>query len=197
MKVQTIQPTPNPNAFKFLLDRQILAGTRDFASPDDARQDPLATAIFALPGVEGVFYCENFVTVSMTASADWRAVAEQVTGILESHYVEDQPAATANPTNATEPTKATETTDDSELVLPKGEDLELLQKINDLLDDRVRPALAGDGGGLEVLRLEGKTVLIRYQGACGSCPSSIQGTLMAIQNMLQQEVDEELAVVPA
>ncbi len=66
--------------------------------------------------------------------------------------------------------------------------------INSLLDDRVRPALAGDGGGLQVMGLEGKTLFIRYQGACGSCPSSTAGTLMAIQRLLQSEVDEELVV---
>jgi Fe-S cluster biogenesis protein NfuA len=80
--------------------------------------------------------------------------------------------------------------------LPKGGDVALLQQINALLDDRVRPALAGDGGGLQVLGLEGKTLFIRYQGACGSCPSSSAGTLMAIQNLLQAEVDEALVVTP-
>jgi len=78
--------------------------------------------------------------------------------------------------------------------LPKGGDPAILAKINLLLDDRVRPALAGDGGGLEVLGLEGKTLLIRYQGACGSCPSSAAGTLSAIQNLLQSEVDDEMVV---
>ncbi len=194
MKVQTIQPTPNPNAFKFLLDQRVHEGTLDFASVEAARSDPLAQAIFAVPGVENVFYCDDVVTVSMTASADWRAVADQVTGILESHYVEDSPAnaqtSTAEPESSGQDTEA-------DLQLPQGMDLELLQKVNDILDDRVRPALAGDGGGLEVLSVEGKTVTIRYQGACGSCPSSIQGTLMAIQNLLQSEVDAELAVVSA
>ena len=66
-----------------------------------------------------------------------------------------------------------------------------------MLDDRVRPALAGDGGGLEIIGLTDKTLQIRYQGACGTCPSSIAGTLMAIQNLLQTEIDEELTVVPA
>ena len=100
----------------------------------------------------------------------------------------DVPSAAAEP--ATNGERA-------EPALPQGADLELLQKINTILDDRVRPALAGDGGGLEILGLEGKTVTIRYQGACGTCPSSIQGTLIAIQNLLQSEVDAELAVVPA
>jgi Fe-S cluster biogenesis protein NfuA len=74
------------------------------------------------------------------------------------------------------------------------ENTDVMAKINALLDDRVRPALAGDGGGLQVMGLEGKTLFIRYQGACGSCPSSSAGTLMAIQRLLQAEIDEELVV---
>lgn len=189
MKVQNIQPTPNPNAFKFLLDRTILDGSRDYPNAGHARQDPLAQAIFAVPGVESVYYSADFVTVTMDAAADWRTVAEQVTGILESHHIDDVPGDASSP--------AATTSERSEPTLPQGADLDLLQKINELLDDRVRPALAGDGGGLEILGLEGKTVTIRYQGACGTCPSSIQGTLIAIQNLLQSEVDADLAVVPA
>ena len=192
MKVQSIQPTPNPNAFKFLLDRKIHAGTRDYPSAESARTDPLAQAIFAVPSVENVFYCDDVVTVSMDAAADWRAVADQVSAILESHYVEDTPVAA--PAAADGPGAAD---GNDQLQLAQGTDLALLQQINTILDDRVRPALAGDGGGLEVLSIEGKTVTIRYQGACGSCPSSIQGTLQAIQSLLQSEVDADLAVVSA
>ena len=72
---------------------------------------------------------------------------------------------------------------------------EKLKLINDLLDKRVRPALAGDGGGLEVLALKDKTLTIRYQGACGTCPSAIQGTLVAIENLLKREVDPSMEVI--
>lgn len=184
MKVQSIQPTPNPNAFKFLLDAQVVqAGqTLSYSQPEDARQDVLAQGLFAIPGVETLFFCENFVTVSMTAAADWRAVAEQVTRQLESHEISEPKSA---------PTPEGDNPLDR---LPKGGDPEMMSRINALLDDRVRPALAGDGGGLEVLGLEGKTLFIRYQGACGSCPSSTAGTLMAIQNLLQSEIDDEMVV---
>jgi Fe-S cluster biogenesis protein NfuA len=91
---------------------------------------------------------------------------------------------------ATGPTHA----EDPLATIPKGGDPEMLARINSLLDDRVRPALAGDGGGLQVMGMEGKTIFIKYQGACGSCPSSTSGTLMAIQNLLQAEIDEELVV---
>lgn len=186
MKVQSIQPTPNPNAFKFLVDQPLAKSgqTVAYAKPEQARTDVLAQGMFAIPGVETLFFCENFVTVSMTAKADWRAVAEQVTRLLESHIVDAPAAHGVAPDAAVDPLAT----------LPKGGDPEILAKINTLLDDRVRPALAGDGGGLQVMGLEGKTLFIRYQGACGSCPSSTSGTLMAIQNLLQAEIDEELVV---
>lgn len=187
MKVQSIQPTPNPNAFKFLVDRPLAKSgqTLAYSAPEQARKDVLAQGMFAIPGVETLFFCDNFVTVSMTAKADWRAVAEQVTRLLESHIGEqDAAAAPLAATHEGDPLAS----------LPKGGDPAILAKINHLLDDRVRPALAGDGGGLQVMGLEGKTLFIRYQGACGSCPSSTSGTLMAIQNLLQAEIDEELVV---
>ena len=189
MKVTSIQPTPNPNAFKFLVDRPMAkpGQTRAYGKPEQAQKDVLAQGMFAVPGVETLFFCDNFVTVSMVADADWRAVAEQITKLLESH-IDDEAGDDGRDT-------APAGGDDDPLAkLPKGGDPAVLAKINALLDDRVRPALAGDGGGLQVMGLEGKTLFIRYEGACGSCPSSTAGTLMAIQNLLQSEVDDELVV---
>ena len=193
MNVTSIQPTPNPNAFKFLCDRPLVPKglTRSYGAPEDARTDVLAQAMFAIPGVETLFFCENFATVSMTPQADWRQVAEQVTRLLETHEPEIDAAAAAAGAEATAPER------DPLAFLPKGGDPQLLARINQLLDDRVRPALQGDGGGLQVMGLEGKTLFIRYQGACGSCPSSTAGTLMAIQNLLQAEVDDEMVVTMA
>jgi Fe-S cluster biogenesis protein NfuA len=194
MNVTSIQPTPNPNAFKFLCDRPLVqkGQTRSYGKPEDARADVLAQAMFAIPGVETLFFCENFATVSMTGQADWRQVAEQVTRLLETHEPELDGSA-AGATDA--PGTAAER--DPLASLPKGGDPQMLARINQLLDDRVRPALAGDGGGLQVMGLEGKTLFIKYQGACGSCPSSTAGTLMAIQNLLQAEVDDEMVVTMA
>ena len=188
MNVLSIQPTPNPNAFKFVVDQILHHGTKNFANAEEAASHELATEMFGIDGVAGLFLCDKFVTVTMTLEADWRAVHEQITKILEG----------ASGTSDAPPTgDAAETTvgfDPSHLA---PEDQELLGKINEILDDRVRPALAGDGGGLQVIGLDGKTLMIRYEGACGSCPSSIAGTLVAIQNLLQSEVDETLAVVSA
>jgi Fe-S cluster biogenesis protein NfuA len=182
MKVTSVQPTPNPNALKFVLDRRILsAGVRNYARAAEAAGDPLAAQLFAISGIETVFLCDNFVTISMLPSADWRGVHDAVVKLLDG-YQGEMPTAgevEAAPAPVSEADRA------------------LLEQINALLDDRVRPALAGDGGGLEVVGLHGKSLRIRYQGACGSCPSSIAGTLQAIQNLLQTEVDEALTVVPA
>ncbi len=185
MKVLSVQPTPNPNAFKFVLDGQLLAsGVKNYARAEEAKGDALAEPVFAIEGVETVFICDNFVTVSMVASADWRAVHDAVVKVLEEAEAPALDPAGAAPAEA--PVGS----------VPTGNgDPELLAKIVDLLDDRVRPALAGDGGGLEVMALEGKTLHIRYQGACGSCPSSVAGTLHAIQSLIQTEVDEEVEVI--
>lgn len=188
MQVQSIQPTPNPNAFKFVVDAVLFDGTKNYTSASQAAGHELAEKMFAVKDVDTLFFCDRFVTVTMTAEADWRAVHEEITRILEASEGV-APAVTAAPagTESTGP-------DTSNL---SQDDLAMLEQINSVLDDRVRPALAGDGGGLEVLSLTGKTLQIRYQGACGSCPSSIHGTLMAIQNLLQSEVDADLSVVPA
>jgi Fe-S cluster biogenesis protein NfuA len=188
VQVQSIQPTPNPNAFKFVVDGILYAGTKSYATSTEAAGHALAETLFAIDGVDTLFFCDRFVTVSMKASADWRLVHEQATRALEAYQPDGDAPADASP----EASESAASFDSSAL---DESERELLQRIDEVLDDRIRPALAGDGGGLEVVGLDGKTLQIRYQGACGSCPSSIAGTLMAIQNMLQAEVDEELSVV--
>ncbi|MCA8943863.1 MAG: NifU family protein [Planctomycetes bacterium] len=183
MKVVSIQPTPNPNAFKFVLDEVACRGTKNYGAPSEVEDHPLASDIFAIDGVERVFFCDAFITVSMTPDADWRAVHEATTRTIEA-----APSGAFDSGTGRSASPSLEGLSETE-----GE---MLERINALLDDRVRPALAGDGGGLEVLGLEGKTLHIRYEGACGSCPSSVTGTLMAIENLLQAEVDADLSVIP-
>jgi len=183
MKVQSVQPTPNPNALKFIVDNTVIEnGSLDYSNEQEVSDDPLAQSLFSIAGIASLFFCENFVTITMTDSADWRAVNDAVIKCLDDFDG-------ASPRNIANNTA-------SEAATPPG-DPQLLERINGILDERIRPALAGDGGGLEILGLDGKTLTIRYQGACGSCPSSIQGTLMAIQGLLQSEVDAELSVIPA
>ena len=183
MKVQSVQPTPNPNALKFIVDSAVIdSGSRDYAEAQAASGDPLAEELFAIAGIASLYFCENFITVTMGDSADWRAVNDAVIKCLDG-FTGASPRADSAEAPATS--------------AAANGDPQMLGRINEILDERIRPALAGDGGGLEVLGLDGKTLTIRYQGACGSCPSSIQGTLMAIQGLLQSEVDEELSVISA
>jgi Fe-S cluster biogenesis protein NfuA len=174
MKVMNFEPTPNPNAMKFNVDGKLIeGGSRSYDTPAAADGDPLATALFQLGQVVSIFYMPGFVTVTKVEGVAWSNLAPMIARTIES--VDLTPVAS----------------DQSAGVGGEGG---LMDKINRVLDQQIRPALAGDGGGLEVVALEGKNLQIRYQGACGSCPSSIAGTLAAIQNLLQAEVDEALVV---
>ena len=177
MKVLNFEPTPNPNAMKFNVDgRLIEGGSRSFDTPSAADGDRLASSLFALGRVTSVFYMPGFVTVNKQNEADWGSLAPAVARVIET------------------------TADGLSQVAAAGSQASgdvVLDRINAVIDAQIRPALAGDGGGLEVVSLEGTTLTIRYQGACGSCPSSIAGTLAAIQNLLQAEVDERLTVLAA
>ena len=176
MKVLNFEPTPNPNAMKFNVDgRLIEGGSRSFDTPSAAEGDHLAASLFQLERVTSVFYMPGFVTVNKLPDADWGSLAPAVARVIE----------TAAPAEGAG-TGAAASTGDA-----------MLDRINQVIDQQIRPALAGDGGGLEIVSLEGKQLVIRYQGACGSCPSSIAGTLAAIQNLLQAEVDEGLTVSAA
>lgn len=177
--VQDVDLTPNPQALKFILNEKLLnRETRNFQSKEEAQNDPLAKGIFEIIGVVSVFYMDKFITIEKEPSAQW--------GQIQRPFVE----FIKNFDKTLIPPEA-------EPVVSKEEETELLKKINDILDMRVRPALAGDGGGLQVMGLDGYILKIRYQGACGSCPSSIRGTLVAIENLLRREMNQPIEVVSA
>lgn len=177
MKITAVEMTPNPNARKFVLSESVLeSGSLQYESVAAAEADPLATAIFALPGVSSVFFMDNFVTVDRT-QGDWDEVGSALARALE----EGLRPGLSGAEGSTE----------------AGGDEALLARINSVLDEMVRPALAGDGGGLKVIGLRGHDLYIHYQGACGSCPSATAGTMYAIQNLLRAEVHEELNVIAA
>ena len=179
LMVEDVDLTPNPHALKFILNERLLnLETRHFANKQEAEGDPLAKGIFEIEGVASVFYMDKFVTIEKTPDADWSNVQRPFINFLKSFDVNLIPKENNDNTldeNASE----------------------LLKQINEILDTRVRPALAGDGGGLEVLGLQGNTVKIRYQGACGSCPTSISGTLQAIEALLQRDINPAIQVVAA
>ena len=183
-KISDIQETPNPNAVKFILREPVTNGVgRQFASNDQAESDPLAKSLFDIGSVVSVFYMDNMVTVEKEDSADWDELLPTLAVPIRA--AQSVVPAASNGAAAVGGAIAAVTSDDPRLL-----------KINEILDERVRPYLMGDGGYLEIIDLKDHTLSIRYQGACGSCPSSLTGTLMAIESMLKTEVDPELEVVP-
>lgn len=177
--VEDVDLTPNPHALKFILNKKLLNyETRQYPDRDSAKNDPFAAGILELNGVVSVFYMDKFVTIEKAPDANWGQIQRPFIEFLKKFDSELIPEE-----NVKAPTAEEENM--------------LLKKINELLDQKVRPALAGDGGGLEVLGIDGFTVKIRYQGACGSCPSSISGTLMAIEGLLRRDVNPSIEVVAA
>jgi Fe-S cluster biogenesis protein NfuA len=178
-KVINIEPTPNPDALKFILQRPLLrSGVRSFRDFASAVGDPLGSALFALGHVTSVFYMDRFVTVNKEPSAEWSDLIDGVCETIEAQEVQE-PADGAQPG-----APASAATQD-----------EKLRRIHEILDTRVRPGLAGDGGGVEVVAFDGTTLEISYHGACGSCPSASGGTLHYIEGLLQDEVDPAIRVI--
>ena len=178
-KIDDIEETPNPNAVKFILKEPVTSGApRSFQSAVQAESDRLAKSLFDVGDVQSVFYMDRMITVEKDDMTDWDELLPKLAAPIR--------AAEAVTTTAPPPRDSSTqvTSDDPRLV-----------QINSILDERIRPALAGDGGWLEVISLEGDVLTIHYQGACGSCPSASSGTLMAIEGMIKQEVDPDIEVV--
>lgn len=176
-KVINIEPTPNPDALKFIVQKPLLRnGTRSFKDFAAAVGDPLASAVFALGNVTSVFYMDRFVTVNKESGSEWSSLIDPICEAIEELKLEE------------------EVSGDVAAKL-EGDANAKLARINELLDKRIRPGLAGDGGGLEVIDFDGETLQISYHGACGSCPSSTTGTLSFIEGLLQDEIDPNLRVI--
>ncbi len=181
-KISDIEETPNPNAVKFILREPVSNGVaRQYGSAELAENDPLAKSLFDVGHVVSVFYMDRMITVEKDDEGDWDDLLPALAVPIRASEAVNSAAAAAAAVGG--PIAAV-TSDDPRLL-----------RINEILDEKVRPALMGDGGYLEVLGLQEHTLSIRYQGACGSCPSSLTGTLMAIESMLKQEVDPELEVI--
>jgi Fe-S cluster biogenesis protein NfuA len=184
-KISDIEETPNPNAVKFILREPVSNGVaRQYGSAELAESDPLAKSLFDVGHVVSVFYMDRMITVEKDDEGDWDDLLPALAVPIRAAEAVNSSAAAAAAGAAVGGAIGALTSDDPRLL-----------KINEILDEKVRPALMGDGGYLEVLGLTEHTLSIRYQGACGSCPSSLTGTLMAIEGMLKQEVDPELEVI--
>ncbi len=182
-KISDIEETPNPNAVKFILKEPVSNGTaHQFASSEAAQTDALAKSLFDVGQVVSVFYMDRMITVEKEEFADWDDLLPELAVPIRAAESTGNGAAAAAAVGGSI-AAAVESSD------PR------IVRINEILDEKVRPALAGDGGWLEVMGLADHTLTIRYQGACGSCPSSLSGTLMAIEGMLRQEIDPELEVI--
>jgi Fe-S cluster biogenesis protein NfuA len=185
-KIADIQETPNPNAVKFILKEPVSNGTsHSFKNAEEAAADAFAKSIFDVGNVESVFYMDKMVTVEKTDEEEWDE-------ILPALAVPIRAADSVRSANGNGRSAASAV---GGAIAAAASDDPRLAEINDLLDERIRPYLAGDGGWLEVVGLEGSRLSIRYEGACGSCPSSLTGTLMAIENMIRDQIDPELEVV--
>ena len=186
-KIAEIEPTPNPNAMKFVLKEPLTWGiSRSYENAEQAKDDPLASRLFDIEHVTSVFYVDHWITVTQDGQADWQELMRQLA-------VPIREAPTADAQTAQLVAQSGVTTDTSKL---SDADKERLDKINAVLDEQVRPYLQGDGGDLHVLGLEGNRLTVHYQGACGSCPSSISGTLTGIENLVKQiEPDIEVVAV--
>ena len=173
--------TPNPATLKFLPGREVLGdATADFATPDAAASSPLATALFQLPGVARVFLGADFITVTNSGALAWQALKPQVLGVIMEHFLSGRPVL--------EGTMDTTAED----VAP--EDAEIVAQIKELLDTRVRPAVAGDGGDIVFRGYRAGVVRLHMQGSCSGCPSSTATLKHGIENMLRHYVPEVVAV---
>jgi len=182
-KIAEIEDTPNPNAVKFILKEPLTWGiTRSYENAGQAKDDELAAALFDIEHVTNVFYVDKWVTVTQDGEADWPELVRKV-----AEPIRAAPTADAQ-------TVGTVAAATSAMAGLSPEDQQRLGAINVLLDEQVRPALQGDGGDLHVVGLDGNQLSVHYQGACGTCPSSISGTLRGIENLVRS-IEPNIEVV--
>ena len=184
-KIAEIEDTPNPNAVKFILKEPLTWGiTRSYDNAEQAQDDALASTLFDIEHVTNVCYVDRWLTVTQDGEADWPELVRKVAEPIRAAPAADQQSAA---------TVAAATT--AIAGLSPG-DQQRLDKINVLLDEQIRPALQGDGGDLHVIGLDGNQLSVHYQGACGTCPSSIAGTLRGIENLVRSiEPDIDIVAV--
>jgi Fe-S cluster biogenesis protein NfuA len=182
MFIQTEQ-TPNPATLKFLPGREVMArGVADFTTPTAAEASPLAHRLFAVDGVTGVFFGTDFITVTKAADQDWYALKPAVLGAIMEHYLSGDPVL--------------ERRDDLEDEAAVGDEDEIVKQIRELIETRVRPAVAQDGGDIIFRGFERGIVYLHMRGACSGCPSSTITLKNGIENLLRYYVPEVVEVRP-
>ena len=179
MFIQT-ETTPNPATLKFIPGRPVMPeGTADFPTRESGVHSPLASALFAVPEVERVFFGLDFVTVTKNESADWRHLKPAILGAIMEHFTRGLPLFDADQAAEAEP-------------VYEGEEGEIVAQIKELLETRVRPAVAADGGDIIFKGFDGGsgTVFLHLQGSCSGCPSSTITLKNGIENMLRHYIPE-------
>ncbi|KMK66270.1 NifU family protein [Puniceibacterium sp. IMCC21224] len=184
MFIQT-ESTPNPATLKFLPGQTVLEmGTADFPSADGAAASPLAARLFSVDGVKGVFFGTDFVTVTKDEATDWDHVKPAILGAIMEHFQSGQPVM------------ADDAKSSGGHAAHQGEDSEIVGQIKELLDSRVRPAVAQDGGDITFHGFDRGVVYLHMQGACAGCPSSTLTLKMGIENLLRHYIPEVTEVRP-
>jgi Fe-S cluster biogenesis protein NfuA len=181
MLIET-ETTPNPATLKFLPGELVMAsGTRDFADPEEADSSPLAAALFSLGDVTGVFFGREFVSVTIAPGSEWSDVKPQVLGVLLDHFASGAPLFAAG--SAAGIAVADDFSDNPE-------DADIVEQIKDLIETRVRPAVARDGGDIVYRGFDRGTVYLAMHGACSGCPSSSATLKQGIESLLKHYVPE-------
>lgn len=184
MLIET-EVTPNPATLKFLPGRVVMeTGTRDFADPEEAAASPLAEALFGLGDVTGVFFGREFISVTAAPGVEWPSLKPDVLGILLDHFSANMPLFNAPSAGFAVPAAS------DELPLDAPEDAEIVDQIKELIETRVRPAVANDGGDIIYRGFQKGVVYLQMQGACSGCPSSSATLKNGIEQLLKHYVPE-------
>jgi Fe-S cluster biogenesis protein NfuA len=179
------ETTPNPATLKFLPGELVMAsGTREFTSSEEAVVSPLAEALFALGDVTGVLFGREFVAVTIAPGAAWSDAKPQVLAVLLDHFVTQTPLFTAAGADFAVPA------DDDDDLADDPADADIIDQIKDLIETRVRPAVANDGGDITYRGFRDGVVFLRMQGACSGCPSSSATLKNGIESLLKHYVPE-------
>lgn len=184
MLIET-EPTPNPATLKFLPGRTVMeAGTRDFASPEEAEASPLAEALFALGDVTGVFFGRDFLSVTAAPGVDWPVLKPDVLAILLDHFSANMPLfRPGSAAGIAVPAESADFGDDPA-------DADIVAQIRELIETRIRPAVANDGGDIVYRGFDAGKVYLQMQGACSGCPSSTATLKNGIEQLLKYYVPE-------
>ena len=185
--VEKIELTPNPRSVKFILNQTVLdEGSKTLEEGGFLEVDAFAHNMFALDIVDMVYLRENFVSVTLSSADLWVIFKDKIKNIIEADlgkYEEGDNEVSASILKDFDMETYHQLSDDEKVIIVEA-----------VLDESVRPALANDGGGLEVIEVDGQIVRIRYQGACGGCPSSTGGTLRVIESHLRSQLDPNIKV---